>query len=313
MNVPSLTVLIPCLNEEVAIAGVVAEYRQVFPKARILVVDNGSTDATSARARAAGADVLLEARRGKAKAVATALGHIDSDLVLMVDGDGSYPAAGGKLLFDRYCESPADMITGVRKTSEDVFRPGHQWGTSMFATFVKAVFGQQPGDVFSGLRLFSRRFYMNAPVLSRGFELEIELTIQAIDKGFVTADVPIPFGDRAQGTSSKLKTFRDGTRILRVLLVLFRDYRPMRFFGLVAACGYLLGLLTGALPIYEFIQTAYVSRVPSAVLAASIMVISTVVLLVGLILESNLRHHREMYHIRLRQFGRTGLPDMPEE
>ncbi|MBB5030481.1 glycosyltransferase family 2 protein [Prosthecobacter vanneervenii] len=303
MTAPSLTILIPCLNEEVAIPVVVAEYQQAFPQARILVVDNGSTDATSARARAAGADVLVESRRGKAKAVATALSHINTDLVLMVDGDGSYPAAGGKLLYERYCESPVDMITGVRQTEQDVFRPGHQWGTSLFASFVKAVFGHQPGDVFSGLRLFSRRFYMNAPVLSRGFELEIELTIQAIDKGFSTVDLPIPFGDRAEGTSSKLKTFRDGTRILRVLLVLFRDYRPMRFFGLIAACGFLLGALAGALPVYEFIQTAYVSRVPMAILAASIMVISTVVLLVGLILESNLRHHREMYHIRLRGFG----------
>ena len=307
MTAPSLTILIPGLNEEVAIPGVVAEYKQAFPEARILVVDNGSTDATSARARAAGADVLVEARRGKAKAVATALAHIDSDLVLMVDGDGSYPAAGGKLLYDRYCESPVDMITGVRQTQQDVFRPGHQWGTNMFASFVKAVFGQQPGDVFSGLRLFSRRFYMNAPVLSRGFELEIELTIQAIDKGFTTVDIPIPFGDRAEGTSSKLKTFRDGSRILRVLLVLFRDYRPMRFFGLIAALGFFLGALAGALPVYEFIQTAYVKRVPMAVLAASIMIISTVVLLVGLILESNLRHHREIYHLRLRRFGKTGM------
>lgn len=307
MTAPSLTVLIPCLNEEVAIPGVVAEYQQAFPHARILVVDNGSTDATSARARAAGADVLLESRRGKAKAVATALSHIDTDLILMVDGDGSYPAAGGKLLYDRYCESPVDMITGVRQTQQDVFRPGHQWGTNMFASFVKAVFGQQPGDVFSGLRLFSRRFYMNAPVLSRGFELEIELTIQAIDKGFTTVDIPIPFGDRAEGTSSKLKTFRDGSRILRVLLVLFRDYRPMRFFGLIAVLGFFLGALAGALPVYEFIQTAYVKRVPMAVLAASIMIISTVVLLVGLILESNLRHHREIYHLRLRRFGKTGM------
>ena len=307
MTAPSLTILIPCLNEEVAIPSVVAEYRQAFPHARILVVDNGSTDATSVRACAAGAEVLVESRRGKAKAVATALAHIDTDLVLMVDGDGSYPAAGGKLLYERYLETPADMITGVRQTQHDVFRPGHQFGTSMFAKFVKAVFGQEPGDVFSGLRLFSRRFYMNAPVLSRGFELEIELTIQAIDKGFTTIDLPIPFGDRTEGTSSKLKTFRDGTRILLVLLVLFRDYRPMRFFGLIAACGYLLGALAGALPVYEFITTSWVSRVPMAVLAASIMIISTVVLLVGLILESNLRHHREIYHLRLRRFGKTGM------
>lgn len=307
MNEPTLTVLIPCLNEEVAIPGVVAEYRQAFPQARILVVDNGSTDATSERARTAGADVLLEPRRGKAKAVATALSHIETDLVLMVDGDGSYPASGGLLLYQRYLQSSADMITGVRQTQQDVFRPGHQFGTSMFAKFVKAVFGQQPGDVFSGLRLFSRRFYMNAPVLSRGFELEIELTIQAIDKGFTTVDVPIPFGDRAEGTASKLKTFRDGARILRVLLVLFRDYRPMRFFGLIAACGFVLGGLAGILPVWEYIETAYVKRVPMAVLAASIVVISSIVLLVGLILESNLRHHRENYHIRLRRFGKSGV------
>jgi glycosyltransferase involved in cell wall biosynthesis len=304
MESPSLTILMPCLNEERQVALVVAEYRAAFPRAEVLVVDNGSEDGTAAAARSAGAAVITEKRRGKARAVATALAAIDTDLVLMVDGDGSYPAEGASLLLTQYLREPADMISGIRsaQNASNVFRPMHQWGMSIFAAVLNLVFRFKPLDLFSGLRLFSRRFYQHVPVLSRSFELEIELTIQAIDKGFSMMEIPVPFRSRANGSTSKLKTVSDGVRILRLLLVLFRDYRPLAFFGTLSALSAAFGLAAGSLPVIEYLRTGLVNRLPLAVLAASLMILSMLIGLVGLLLEANLRYHREAYHIQLRKF-----------
>lgn len=304
MQSPSLTILIPCLNEALGVASVVGEYRAAFPRAEILVVDNGSEDGTAAAARSAGAAIITEKRRGKARAVATALAAIDTDLVLMVDGDGSYPAEGASLLLTQYLREPADMISGIRsaQNASNVFRPLHQWGMSIFAAVLNLVFRFKPLDLFSGLRLFSRRFYQHVPVLSRSFELEIELTIQAIDKGFSMIEIPVPFRSRANGSTSKLNTVSDGVRILRLLLVLFRDYRPFAFFGTLSAISAAFGLAAGSLPVIEYLRTGLVNRLPLAVLAASLMILSMLIGLVGLLLEANLRYHREAYHIQLRKF-----------
>src|ERR1700736_1729455 len=300
----SLTILIPCLNEEVGVASVVREYATAFPQAEILVVDNGSEDSTAAQAKGAGATVITERRRGKARAVATALAAIDTDLVLMVDGDGSYPAEGASLLLTQYFREHADMISGIRsaQNASNVFRPLRQWGMSIFAAVLNLVFRFKPLDLFSGLRLFSRRFYQHVPVLSRSFELEIELTIQAIDKGFSMMEIPVPFRSRADGSASKLKTVRDGLRILRLLVVLFRDYRPFAFFGTIGAIIASAGMAAGSVPILEYFQTSLVNRLPLAVLAASLMTLSILIGLVGVVLEANLRYHREAYHIQIRKF-----------
>jgi glycosyltransferase involved in cell wall biosynthesis len=304
MDSPSLTILIPCLNEELGIAAVVREYGSAFPQADILVVDNGSEDSTAVAAKGAGATVLTERRRGKARAVATALAVIDTDLVLMVDGDGSYPAEGARLLVQEYLREPVDMITGIRsaQNATQVFRPMHQWGMSIFAAVLNFVFRFEPLDLFSGLRLFSRRFYQHVPVLSRGFELEIELTIQGVDKGFSMTEIPVPFRSRTNGSGSKLRTVRDGLRILRLLVVLFRDYRPFTFFGTLSAILAAAGLTAGSAPIIEYFHTGLVNRLPLAVLAASMMTLSILIGLVGLLLEANLRYHREAYHIQIRKF-----------
>jgi glycosyltransferase involved in cell wall biosynthesis len=304
MQSPSLTILIPCLNEALGVASVVGEYRAAFPRAEILVVDNGSEDGTAAAARSAGAAIITEKRRGKARAVATALAAIDTDLVLMVDGDGSYPAEGASLLLTQYLREPADMISGIRsaQNASNVFRPLHQWGMSIFAAVLNLVFRFKPLDLFSGLRLFSRRFYQHVPVLSRSFELEIELTIQAIDKGFSMMEIPVPFRSRANGSTSKLNTVSDGVRILLLLLVLFRDYRPFAFFGTLSALSAAFGLAAGSLPVIEYLRTGLVNRLPLAVLAASLMILAMLIGLVGLLLEANLRYHREAYHIQLRKF-----------
>jgi glycosyltransferase involved in cell wall biosynthesis len=304
MELPTLTILIPCLNEELGVASVVREYAAAFPSADILVVDNGSEDGTAAMAKTAGATVITEKRRGKARAVATALAMIDTDLVLMVDGDGSYPAEGTKLLLAEYQREPVDMITGIRSAQNamQVFRPMHQWGMSIFASVLNFVFRFKPLDLFSGLRLFSRRFYQHVPVLSRGFELEIELTIQAVDKSFSMSEISVPFCSRANGSESKLKTLRDGLRILRLFVVLFRDYRPFAFFGTISAISAATGLAAGSAPILEYLHTGLVNRLPLAVLAASLMTLSILIGLIGLLLEANLRYHREAYHIQLRKF-----------
>jgi glycosyltransferase involved in cell wall biosynthesis len=300
----SLAILIPCLDEERGIAGVVADFHQEFPEARIVVIDNGSSDATAERARAAGAEVLLEPRRGKGSAITTALSRLDEDIVIMVDGDGSYPVAGARSLLQEYSRDPADMITGIRtpESAQAAFRPFHRFGGAAFAWVFRLVFHYEPGDLFSGLRLFSKRFYKNVPLLFRGFELETELTVQAVEKGFRLAEVSVPFRERAEGSTSKLRTVHDGVRILRLLFVLSRDYRPFLFFGTVAFMFFVAGLTAGSLPINEYYKTRLVGRFPLAILAAGLMNLSLFTLLTGVMLESGLRHRRESYQIRLRNY-----------
>jgi glycosyltransferase involved in cell wall biosynthesis len=299
---PSLCILVPCLNEELGIRSVVTEFRQEFVGARVLVVDNGSADGTVERAREAGAEVITETRRGKGSAVCTGLAHIDEDLVVMVDGDGSYGADGARLLFEAYSKAPVDMLTGIREAPGRTFRPLHQLGGEVFSLAIKLAFGYRPRDVFSGLRLFSKRFYKNVPIVYRGFELETELTIQAVDKGFTMSEVPIPFRERVEGSSSKLRTVSDGIRILRLLLVLFRDYKPFVFFGIVSGLFFCAGLAAGFLPVREYFLTRMVGRFPLAILAAALMNLSAFSALIGLVLESGLRQRREAYQVELRKF-----------
>ena len=300
----SVTVLVPCLDEELAIADVVADLRRELPEARIVVVDNGSTDATAARARAAGADVIVEPRRGKAHAVLAGFSLIDDDILIMIDGDGSYPAEGARRLLEAHAVEAVDMITGLRTTSlaGDAHRPMHRFGSTVFARVFGLIFDHEPRDLFSGLRLFSKRFYKNVPILFRGFELETELTVQAVEKRFRLTEVAVPFRERAAGSSSKLHTVRDGFRIVRLLVVLFRDYRPLLFFGAIALVLFIAGLAAGTLPIYEYFTTRMVGRFPLAILAAGLMNLSLFTLLTGVMLESGLRHRRESYQITLRNF-----------
>lgn len=305
MTAHSLCILIPCLNEENGVASVVSEFHREFPFARIVVVDNGSSDNTVVLARQAGAEIIIERQRGKARAVLSAFSTINEDIVIMVDGDDTYPAEGAQRLMSIFENDSVDMVTGIRKSSPDsasAFRPMHQAGTSAFARALTLVFGYRPADVFSGLRLFSKRFYKNVPVHSRGFELEMELTIQAIDKGFRMSEVEVPFRDRAKGSASKLRTVQDGLRILRLLLVLFRDYRPLSFFGSISLLILLAGFAAGALPIYEYLTTRWVGRFPLAMLAAALCNLAAFTFFTGLVLESNLRHRREAYQVALRNF-----------
>ena len=321
---PTVCVLIPCYNEVESIAAVVREYQTALPLAHLLVVDNASTDGTAKAAEAAGAEVLLERRRGKARAVLGALPHVvsrvDPDVLIMVDGDGSYPAEGALRLLQAYRAHGLDMVTGVRRPeltlanngATPIFRPMHQAGTALFGRTLGTVFGFHSRDLFSGLRLFSRRCYQHMPILSRGFELELELTVQAIDKGFRMDELDVPFRKRTAGTSSKLRTVHDGLRILRFLLVLFRDYRPLACFGGAAAALGLASLLAGSLPVLEFLHTGFVGRLPLAVLAASLMIVAWLTLQTGLILESGLRYNREACQTCIRRSCPLGTTPIGE-
>jgi glycosyltransferase involved in cell wall biosynthesis len=301
---PSVAILIPCLDEERGIASVVSEFRRELPAARIVVIDNGSRDATARVASEAGAEVWHEPRRGKGRAITTAFARLEEDVVVMVDGDGSYPAAGGRLLLAEYERDTTDMITGLRRpeSATAAFRPFHRFGGAAFAWVFRLVFHYEPGDLFSGLRLFSKRFYKNIPILFRGFELETELTVQAVEKGFRLTEVAVPFRERAEGSNSKLRTVRDGFRIVRLLFVLSRDYRPLLFFGCISFLFFAAGLAAGSLPIAEYMRTRLVGRFPLAILAAGLMNLSLFTLLTGVMLESGLRHRRESYQIALRNY-----------
>ena len=299
-----LCILVPCLNEEEAVAHVVGELQSVLPDARIIVIDNGSTDRTADVARSANAEVWSEPRRGKARAILTALDRLDEPLVAMIDGDGSYPARGLLLLLEAQAQSDADMVVGVRcpESAAGVFRPWHQTGAMAFAWIQWLVTGWKPRDIFSGLRLLKRRFYKNVPILGQGFELEMELSVQCVEKGFLPREVDVPFQDRHGQTPSKLRTIRDGFRILWFLLVLFRDYRPLFFFSLIAGIWVVLGLFAGSLPVREYITTGFVNRVPLAILASGLMNLGLFSFLTGVLLESSLRHQREASQIALRNF-----------
>jgi len=304
MHQPSLTIVIPCYNEALAITKVIQEYKTEFPDSSIVVINNASEDETEKLALEAGAIVLNECRKGKAQAMIKAFEEVQTDLMLMVDGDSSYPAKGARILLEHFLIHRSDMTTGIRKAENAnlAFRPMHQWGNNVFALFVRLVFGCKTQDIFSGLRLFSKRLYKNMPIFSYGFELEMELTVQAIDKGFSWREIEIPFCEREAGTSSKLNTFLDGLRILRNLVVLFRDYKPLNFFCLFSACFFILGLGAGFPPVNGSLKTGLVERVPLAILAAALMNLSLFTLLTGMLSQSNLRYHREAFQIRIRQY-----------
>ncbi len=225
-------------------------------------------------------------------------------MLILIDGDGSYPAEGIPLLLKAQALSGVDMIVGVRCPSqghERAFRPFHQLGGAAFAKVLQLFFGWKPRDIFSGLRLLTRRFYQNTAILGYGFELEIELTVQCLEKGFRLEEVDVPFHVRLGAGVSKLRTVKDGLRILRLMLLLFRDYKPFVFFTVLAAVLTLCGLLAGFLPVYEYFLTGLVLRMPLAILAVGFINLASITFLTGVMLESNLRHHREIFQINLRR------------
>lgn len=291
-----VAVVIPCHNEERAIVKVVNDFRAALPDARIVVVDNASSDRTAELARAAGAQVISESRRGKGYALLRGFAEVrSSDFVVMVDGDDTYPAEDAGVLLERV-RAGADMAIGTRLQvfAEGAYPAGHNWGNRLFIFLVRALFGARTTDLFSGYRCLSKRFLDLSPLIAQGFEIETELSLQALTANFVVAEVPVHYRQRARGTSSKLRTVRDGYRILLALLAFFRDYRPLTFFGVVAAFFFVCSAAAGAVVVADFLRTGTVLRIPTAILSVGLLLLSAVSAIGGIILSSISRRASEL-------------------
>jgi len=298
-----LAVVIPCHDEEVAIAKVVRDFKRELPTARVIVVDNASTDATRERALAAGAEVLSETRRGKGFAVLRGFNAaLESDYVVMVDGDDTYPAEDVPALL-ACAHQGADMVIGTRLSSFDpkAYRPGHTFGNRIFVVLVRVLFGVRTEDLFSGYRVLSRRFLDASPLIAQGFEIETELSLQALAGRFNVVEIPIHYRARPENSASKLRTFSDGYRILVALLTFFRDYRPLTFFGIAGLVLLLLALLAGAVVVTGYLETGQVYRLPLAVLSVGLMMLSAMCLIGGTLLSSISRRAAELSAILSRR------------
>ena len=292
---PRIAVLIPCYNEEIAIPRVVADFRRVLPQAAVYVYDNNSSDRTAAVARAAGATVRREGLQGKGNVVRRMFADIEADIYVLVDGDDTYAAADAPEMVRMLVDERLDMVTGLRVShSITAYRRGHRFGNWMLTFMVRAVFGQGISDMLSGYRVFSRRFVKSFPAVATGFETETEFSVHALEMRMPIDELRTAYKDRPAGAASKLQTYRDGLRILRAIVQLVKQERPLQFFSL---CGLFLGLLgigLGTPVILTFLETGLVPRLPTAVLATGCMSLSFLSFSVGLIIESVAQGRKEL-------------------
>ena len=291
----TIAVLIPCYNEEVAVAKVVKDFQAALPTATIFVFDNNSTDNTVAVARAAGAEVFEERRQGKGFVVRRMFTDVDADIYVLVDGDATYDAPSAPRMVERLLTDRLDMVVGNR-VDQDVaaYRPGHRAGNWLLTASVASMFGATVSDMLSGYRVFSRRFVKSFPMLSGGFEIETELVVHALELGLPVAEIDTPYYARPEGSTSKLNTWRDGFRILWTILQLYRSERPLIFFG---AFGSLLAAVSVGLAVpivITFLETHTVPRLPTAVLSMGLMLMAFLSFSVGLVLDTVTRGRREM-------------------
>ncbi len=290
----TIAVLVPCFNEEATVAQVVADFRAALPAAHIYVYDNASTDATYARAVDAGAIVRREPRPGKGEVVRRMFADIEADIYVMVDGDATYHAPSAPKLITALIENHADLVNGSRvDSSVKAYRPGHRLGNQMLTGLVSVVFGQMTSDMLSGYKIMSRRYAKSFPAHSRGFEIETELMVHALELRMTIVELPTPYAERPEGSVSKLNTIRDGIRILSVIGLFVREERPLAVFSALGAFLGLVSLGLGLVVIADFIETGLVTRFPTAILASAMMITAVVSVFSGLVLDTVTRSRRE--------------------
>jgi glycosyltransferase involved in cell wall biosynthesis len=298
---PRIAILIPCYNEELTVGMVVSDFKREIPDADIYVFDNRSTDATSTKALEAGAKVVLSPRKGKGFVVQQMFDTIEADWFIMVDGDATYPASHAKMLLSTAIENRVDMMVGRRVTPAEeldkAYRPMHQFGNRLVCGLIGTAFGSPIKDVFSGYRVFNRSFVKTVPLRAGGFEIEVEMTLQALSKGYKVEERDVPYGSRPEGSKSKLNTYRDGMIVLWTFASICRSYRPSLFFGLFALLFALFSLAAGTAPILDYIQFQYVYKVPLAVLATGLALLASLSAAIGLVLQTHLRYHNETHRL----------------
>ena len=290
-----IAVIIPCFNEGHAIAEVVHGFKSVLPSAKIYVFDNNSTDETVAIAGAAGALIRRETLQGKGNVVRRMFADVDADAYVMVDGDSTYDPSYAAHMVNRLFEERLDMVVGTRVASHTAaYRPGHRFGNRLLTFSVANLFGERFTDMLSGYRVFSRRFVKSFPAMSSGFEIETELTIHALELLLPVAEVATPYRIRVSGSSSKLRTYSDGLKILRLIVVLYKNERPFQFFSVIAGVFIAVALALGIPLVVTFIKTGLVPRQPTAILATGLVLLSALSFVAGLILDTVTRGRREM-------------------
>lgn len=306
-----VAVLLPCYNEAEAIGEVVKAFKDVLPHADIYVYDNNSTDNTSLVAKASGAIVRQEYRQGKGHVVRRMFADIDADIYVLADGDCTYHAPSAVGMIELLQDHRLDMVVGIRKSQpgEDTYRTGHQFGNQLFNTLMGALFEQHFTDILSGYRVMSRRFVKSFPILSKGFEIETQLTVHALELSLPTAEVETPYFSRVEGAISKLRTYRDGTRILLAIMLLLKEAKPFKFFSCLAiiAAGLSLGL--GMPVIVEYAETGLVPRFPTAILATGCGVISVILFTAGIVLDSVSRGFKELRRLHYLTLSNRGGHD----
>lgn len=305
-----VAVIIPCYNEAVTIAKVVADFRSTLPGAPIYVYDNNSSDETAKLAKESGAIVRHEPRQGKGNVVRQMFRDIDADCYLMVDGDDTYPAEAAAALAAPILSGEADMTVGDRLSNgtyaEQNKRAFHGFGNDLVRTMIRWIYGYSFDDVMTGYRAMSRPFVKTFPVLSEGFQIETELSIHAVDRRWRIADVPIDYRDRPEGSESKLDTVGDGVKVVCAIASLFKNYRPLKFFSLIALVLALVGLILGLPVIGEFFATGLVPRLPTAVLAVAFMFLCGLSLATGLILDNVAKTERKEWELQVYRVFQEG-------
>ena len=304
-----IAVLIPCLNEETTIDKVVNDFRVYLPDAKIYVYDNNSTDKTSEVAREAGANVRVEIFRGKGNVVRRMFADIDADIYVLVDGDDTYNAANSPEMINLLVNEQLDMVNGARVANDQSsFRPGHLMGNRILSILIASIFGKGLSDLFSGYRVFSRRFVKSFPALSLGFEIETEFTIHALELRMKVAELESPYKARPEGSVSKLNTIKDGLKVLILIITLIKGERPFQFFSLLSFILAIISIILAIPILIEYLEAGLVPRFPTAILCSALMILSFLSFYTGLILDAITTSRREMkrlYYLQLPRFRRV--------
>jgi glycosyltransferase involved in cell wall biosynthesis len=294
-----IAVLIPCYNESKTIAKVIHDYREALPDADIYVYDNNSDDGTDEIAREAGAIVRYETRQGKGNVIRSMFHQIDADCYLMIDGDDTYPASDAPKMC-KLVQEGIDMVVGTRLNTtyfKENKRPFHNSGNRLVRMLVNKIFDSHVADIMTGYRAFSKDFVKTFPCLSRGFEVETEMTIHALDKNMLLKEIPVTYRDRLDGSVSKLNTFSDGIKVIMTVFQLFRDYRPLLFFSIIAAVIFILALILFAPVFIEYLQTGLVPRFPTLIVSSFMVLMAMMMWSCGIILEVVVKKHRQLFEL----------------
>ena len=305
-----IAVLIPCYNESLTIRKVVEDYKTELPEADIYVYDNNSTDHTDEIAREAGAIVRYEYRQGKGNVIRSMFRDIDADCYLMIDGDDTYPAENAREMVNLVLEKGVDMVVGDRLSSTyftENKRPFHNSGNRIVRDLINKLFHNDIRDIMTGYRAFSPLFVKSFPVLSKGFEIETEMTIHAVDKNFLIEEIPVTYRDRPAGSESKLNTFSDGFKVLKTIASLFKEYKPFHFFSWISGILWIIALVFFLPVLLEYFKTGLVRKFPTVIVCGVTATIGSLMWICGVILDVIVKKHRQLYELELNQLRQAGV------